>query len=305
MIRRYFSVAFGLARRLLDSCSRSPGLFLPPLLMPIFFFIAFAGGLSAVTEEPDFNYPGGYTAFEFGFVLMQAAAFGGVFTGFSIAADFQFGFGNRLMLATPNRTRADRRLRDRGARPRGDHPGRGHRDRAGRGHEHRRHAADLVAMYGLAAIVNVAGTLFSAGVALRFRSLQATPLMMVPTFLFLFLAPVYVPRDLLTGWVGAVSDYDPATHIMETGRELLAGQAADFLAALAIALGLVGADVGLRHPRPAQGRGRGIVAAADGPPAGGRAGRESDVPRDQGRGMSQRRTAGAQPPRRRAYGRPS
>ena len=29
-------------------------------------------------------------------------------------------------------------------------------------------------MYLLAAIVNVAGTLFSAGIALRFRSLQAT-----------------------------------------------------------------------------------------------------------------------------------
>jgi ABC-2 type transport system permease protein len=94
-------------------------------------------------------------------------------------------------------------------------------------------------MFGLAAIVNVAGTLFAAGVALRFRSLQATPLMMVPTFLLLFLAPVYVPRDLLGGWVHAVSGFDPVTHIMETGRELLAGQPADFLAALAIALGMV------------------------------------------------------------------
>ena len=63
--------------------------------------------------------------------------------------------------------------------------------------------------------------------------------MMVPVFLLLFLAPVYVPRELLAGWVGAVSDYDPLTHIMETGRELLAGQPADFLAALAIAVGLV------------------------------------------------------------------
>ncbi len=100
---------------------------------------------------------------------------------------------------------------------------------------------DLVAMYGLAFLVNIAGTLFSAGIALRFRSLQATPLMMVPTFLFLFLAPVYVPRELLAGWVGFVTDFDPATHIMESGRELLAGQPADFGAALAIAVGLAAA----------------------------------------------------------------
>ena len=162
-----------------------------------------------------------------------------MFTGFSIAADFQFGFGRRLLLATPHRSAlilgyGDRRLIRAaitltvvtaiGLPP---------------GWTSSAAASTCRRMYGLAAIVNVAGLLFAAGVALRFRSLQATPLMMVPVFLFLFLAPVYVPRDLLAGWVGAVSDYDPATHIMETGRELLAGQPADFLAALAIALGLV------------------------------------------------------------------
>jgi ABC-2 type transport system permease protein len=239
VIARYFSVAGGLARRLVDNFLSTPALFLPPLLMPLFFFVAFAGGLSAVTEAPGFDYPGGYTAFEFGFVLLQASAFGGVFAGFSIAADFQFGFGRRLLLATPNRSalilgygivalvRAAITLAVVTAVG------------IAAGMNVLGSGVDLVGMYGLAALVNVAGTLFSAGIALRFRSLQATPLMMVPTFLFLFLAPVYVPRDLLAGWVGAVSDYDPATHIMETGRELLAGQPADFLAALAIALGLV------------------------------------------------------------------
>jgi len=238
-MRRYVSVAGGLARRLLDLFISSPALFIPPLLMPIFFFTAFAGGLSAVDNTPGFDYPGGYTAFEFGFVLLQAAAFGGVFTGFSIAADFQFGFGRRLLLATPHRSALivgyGIVALVRAAITLGVVTAIG----LAAGMNVLGSGVDLVGMYGLAAIVNVAGTLFAAGVALRFRSLQATPLMMVPTFLFLFLAPVYVPRDLLAGWVGAVSDYDPATHIMETGRELLAGQPADFLAALAIALGLV------------------------------------------------------------------
>jgi ABC-2 type transport system permease protein len=237
-MRRYFSVAGGLARRLLDKFLTSPSLFLPPLLMPIFFFVAFAGGLSAISENPAFDYPAGYTAFEFGFVLMQASAFGGVFTGFSIASDFQLGFGRRLLLATPHRSalivgywivaivRATITLAIVTAIG------------LAAGMDILGGPLDLVAVYGLAVLVNIAGTLFSAGVALRFRSLQATPLMMVPTFLFLFLAPVYVPRNLLAGWVGAVSDYDPITHVMESGRELIAGQPADFLAALAIALGL-------------------------------------------------------------------
>ena len=241
MVRRYISVARGLSLRLLRKLFANPALFLPPMLMPIFFFVAFAGGLSAISEAPGFDYPGGYTAFVFGFVLLQTAAFSGVFTGFSIAADFQMGFGRRLMLATPNRSALiagygvvamTRALITFGvvtaiAVIAGMDIGGG--------------PAELAAMYGLAAIVNVAGVLFAAGVALRFRSLQATPLMQVPVFLFLFLAPVYVPRELLTGWVEAVSGFDPATHIMETGRELLAGQPADVLGALAIAAGLVAA----------------------------------------------------------------
>ena len=52
---------------------------------------------------PGFDFPSGYTAFQFVFVLLQASAFGGVFTGFGIAADFESGFARRLMLAAPNR----------------------------------------------------------------------------------------------------------------------------------------------------------------------------------------------------------
>ncbi len=52
-----------------------------------------------------------------------------------------------------------------------------------------------------------------AGIALRFRSIQAGPLMQTPTFLILFLAPVYVPLDLLTGWVEAAASVNPVTAV--------------------------------------------------------------------------------------------
>ena len=74
------------------------------MLFPLFFFIAFAGGLSQVQNVPGFDYDGDYTAFQFVFVLLQSAAFGGVFTGFGIARDFESGFGKRLLLAAPNRS---------------------------------------------------------------------------------------------------------------------------------------------------------------------------------------------------------
>ena len=53
---------------------------------------------------PGFDFPHGYTAFQFVFVLLQSAAFGGVFTGFAIARDFETGFGRRYMLAASHRS---------------------------------------------------------------------------------------------------------------------------------------------------------------------------------------------------------
>jgi ABC-2 type transport system permease protein len=238
---RYLSVAGGLAWRLLRTLVTNPLLFLPPLLMPIFFFTAFAGGLSAVGDVPGFDYGPGYTSFIFAFVLLQSAAFGGVFSGFSIAADFQFGFGRRLLLATPHRTAlivgygVVAMIRAAVTLTAVTLIG------LAVGMEIDGGGLDLFGMYALAAIVNVAGLLFAAGVALRFRSLQATPLMQVPVFLFLFLAPVYVPRDLLGGWVHAVAPFNPATHVMETIRDLIAGTGSEYLATLGIITALLAA----------------------------------------------------------------
>jgi len=101
---RIWPVAMGVAWRTLRNIIKTPSLLLPTTLFPLFFFTAFAGGLSQVQNVPGFDYPAGYTSFQFVFVLLQSAAFGGVFTGFGIARDFESGFGKRLLLASPNRS---------------------------------------------------------------------------------------------------------------------------------------------------------------------------------------------------------
>ena len=40
---------------------------------------------------------------------------------------------------------------------------------------------------------------------MRFRTIQAGPLMQMPVFLMLFFAPVYVPLDLLSGAMHTVA----------------------------------------------------------------------------------------------------
>jgi ABC transporter DrrB family efflux protein len=220
---RTLYVAQGVAWRVLHNVFTNPSLLLPSLIFPLFFFTAFAGGLSGIARVPGFDYPPGYTAFQFVFVLLQSAAFGGVFTGFGIARDFESGFGRRLLLAAPHRTgivlgyAAAALVRWAvtigvvtvvavlvGMNVAGS-------------------GIDLVGLYTLGLIINVAAVLWATGVALRLRTMQAGPVMQMPVFLLLFFAPVYVPLALLQGWIHDVARVNPITRVLESGRGFLAG----------------------------------------------------------------------------------
>jgi ABC-type multidrug transport system permease subunit len=70
------------------------------------------------------------------------------------------------------------------------------------------------------------------------RSIQGGPLMQFPVFLILFLAPVYVPLDLLSGWIHAVASINPITALLEAGRGLISCDPVLVGAAFAIGLAL-------------------------------------------------------------------
>ncbi len=236
---RLWPVAMGVAWRTMRNVLKTPSLLLPTTLFPLFFFTAFAGGLSQVQDVPGFDYPGDYTSFQFVFVLLQSAAFGGVFTGFGIARDFESGFGKRLLLASPNRSGIvlgyalaalarwviTATLLTAVALLVGMDVGGG--------------AVDVVGLYSIAVLLNAAALLWAAGMAFRFRSIQAAPLMQLPVFLLLFFAPVYVPLDLLTGWIETVATFNPITYMMEAGRSLLTGDPTEVALAFTLGLGLI------------------------------------------------------------------
>ena len=216
---RYRRIVLGVAWRNLHNMFTNPALILPSLVFPLFFFIAFAGGLSAVSKTPNFDFPSGYTAFQFVFVLLQSSAFGGVFTGFSMAADFEHGFGRRLLLAAPKRSAILTVYLIVGM----------HVDGA---------VLDLVGLVGLALLVNATAALWAFGIALRFRSIQAGPFMQIPVFLILFTAPVYVPLALLTGWIKSVATVNPMTALFEAGRGFISGAPTEVLLAFGAVVGL-------------------------------------------------------------------
>ncbi len=254
---RFAGVARAVAWRQIHNFLTNPLFLLPSLVFPLFFFTAFAGGLSNVGNVPGFDFPSGYTAFQFVFVLLQAAAFGGVFTGFSIASDFERGFARRLMLAAPDRrailvgyalSALCRALivgamlwtvaLVTGMQVGGD-------------------GVDVAGLVLLALLVNVAALLFAAGVAMRLRTLQAGPAMQMPVFIVLFLAPVYVPLDLLAGWVSAAAAVNPVTVLIEGGRDLIAGTGppVSLLYGVALVLVLLFAVWGVRGLRRAEAAG--------------------------------------------------
>jgi ABC-2 type transport system permease protein len=230
----FAAAARAVAWRNIHNWLTNPAMIVPSLLFPLFFFAAFAGGLSRVDSVPGFDFGGGYTTFIYGFVLLQAATFGGIFTGFSVARDFESGFARRLMLGATNR----------GGIVAGYWLASLMRAAATiavitavafvAGLEVHGNGIDVVGLYTLAFTMNAFAVLFGTGVAMRLRTMQAGPAIQVPAFLLLFLAPVWVPYDLLTGWVQAAASVNPVTLVLESGRGFLAGDPTKVLPSFAV-----------------------------------------------------------------------
>jgi ABC-2 type transport system permease protein len=233
----FFQVALAVAGRQVYKYFTNPA-FLAPALFPLFFFIAFAGGLTRVGDVPGFDYAPGYIAFQYVWALLQAVSMGGAFTGFSIAGDFENGFAKRLMLAASNRygiilgysiaslvratmtgTLVTVIALITGMPISG--------------------GFDFSGLVALAVLANIAATLFGAGVAMLLRTQQAGPVIRTPIFIVLFLAPVFVPLNLLSGWIEAAARLNPFTHILEAARGFLAGDPTNVTFAFTISAALI------------------------------------------------------------------
>jgi ABC-2 type transport system permease protein len=212
------SVAIAVGWRATRNYLRNPAVLLPSLVFPLLFLAAFAGGTSRMSTVPGFGFPQGYTAFEFVYVLLQAVAYGGVFTGIAVALDFESGAARRLILAAGTRVGIVLGYVIfgivRGAAPAalltvvailvGMRVGGG--------------GLDLLGLAILALLVNVGAAMWAMGFAMRTRTADTGTVLQIALFMVLFLAPIYVPLKLMTGIVHSVATVNPATVFLETGR---------------------------------------------------------------------------------------
>lgn len=223
----YFSRARAIAWRNILRTVKTPALLVPPIVAPAVFFAAFAGGMSGIARTPGFDFPSGYTAYQFVFVLVQAAAFNGIFTGFGLALDFESGFAERLLLATPRRSALILGYTMSAAVRAAFAMGVLFLLAWAVGTNMDGSPLELLGLFAIGLVIAVALVLWSCGVAMRFRSIQAAPLIQVPFFLALFMTPVFAPLELLSGWIKDVATYNPVTYFLQAGRGFISGNPTD------------------------------------------------------------------------------
>jgi ABC-2 type transport system permease protein len=232
------SVVRGVAALNLRSLVKGPARMLPPLLVPLFFFVAFKGALSGVGEAQGFGYYD-FTAFEFVLILYMAAMFVGAFTSFDIVNAYEGGLGRRLMAGAPHRmaiiygfliVNVGRCLLGMalvwgvvliwGMEVRGD-------------------VLDIAAILAIALLLNIATFLYGAGLALRIQSAGAGTLVLIPLIIVLFLTPIFTPREELSGVTEKAASVNPLTAALEAGRGFMADDPTSVGLAFGVCFGLV------------------------------------------------------------------
>jgi ABC-2 type transport system permease protein len=233
-------VAVGLssARRQVLRTAKTPYLLLPVIAFPLLIFGAFVGGASAVSNTPGFGYYN-YTAFVFVYVLLLGSAMSGSQTGLAAAQDFESGFARRMMLSTPRRLGLLIGYAISGLVQQTAIAAIIFVIALAVGMPIDGNGLEVVGLFVLAALFNLAATLWASGLAFRARSTQAGALMTLPIVLPMFFSPSLVPRGLLTDWLHTVADWNPVTPLLEAGRGFLAGHPVSVAIAFGIAGGLV------------------------------------------------------------------
>lgn len=212
---RTASVSRILAWRALILVRRMPAVFIPSLVMPLFILVATSGAFHGISAMPIGT--GSYLAFTLPFATIMGAGFAGINAGMTLARDIEGGFVDRLisspaprlsLVAGPFTAAAVRSLFTTtvvfaaGWIGQLALPG----------------VAGTIGVYLMAACFAMATACWSMGVALRARTVQAAPMMQLVVFILVFTSVAYAPRDLQTGWLRTVSDWNPVTRILEFSR---------------------------------------------------------------------------------------
>jgi ABC-2 type transport system permease protein len=239
-VRREAGVVLALGRRALSVQFRRAQLLMPTFVLPLMLLAVIASGTSAAQGLQDFPDVASYLAFIVPGTVLQGALLAGLTSGAALAADVEFGFFDRLVVAPVRRTSLviGRQAGTLGlsvlqtgfflavafafgARYPGGVPA-------------------VLATVALVAITAVGIGGLASAIALRTGSLSLMQSIFPFVFVLLFTAPAFFPRDLLSPALRDVAQFNPLTYVVEAIRGMLGDDhgLGDPLAGLAAAVGL-------------------------------------------------------------------
>ena len=204
------------ASRALRLIPRDPEAILPPLIIGSFFYIINIGALQDFTE----TVPGiDYKAFQLPVAIIIGVT--GISRGITVVTDIQTGYFDRLAI-TPIRRLAlllGFMVADFALVITMTIPvlligfGLGVRFETG-----------LLGLLVFILIIGSWGLVFTGfpyAIALKTGNAAAVNSSFLLFFPFVFLTTVFVPRDLMTGWLSTVAGYNPVTYLLEALRSLV------------------------------------------------------------------------------------
>ena len=212
------AVTWGIAERSVKLIPRVPSTFIPSLVMPVFFTVAFSGPFASLVNIPGF--PTDHILdWVVPFTTLQGCAFAGITTGMGVARDLENGFYDRMLMSP-----APRRALLAGAFL-------ATILRAGialvlmllvggiAGADFREGIVGIgiLALGGLG--LALAAGAWAIGLALRFKTQQIAPLMQMGVFISTFLSTAQMPVELLTGWLDNVARVNPVTYVLALARQ--------------------------------------------------------------------------------------
>ena len=212
----FLSDTSSVAERALRSIPRDPEVTIPALVIPVFMYIMTVGALNDVAEDiPGLNYK----AFQIPVAVLFAVT--GISRAMVVVTDIQTGYFDRLVISPVNRLAlllglliADFALVIALTVP----------------------VVIMAFIVGVGFVTGVPGILafmfmsglwglifagFPYAIALKTGNPAAVNISFLLFFPFLFMTTLFVPREAMTGWLGAAADFNPVTHLLAALRSLI------------------------------------------------------------------------------------
>lgn len=200
---------------------RVPGAAVPGLLAPTIFFLGLNGVFGSLTELTGFT-TGSYPSFLVPVSLLQGAGFTGAATGVNLARDIEGGLVDRLLVSPAPRWVLLAGLVI-SASLRAFVPATFVLGVAFLVGAHWPGLDGLLIAYGMVAVTAAVAACYASGLALRYKSQSAAPLMQAGMLALILATTAYAPLELMQGWLREIAEHNPMTLVVDAARQGFVG----------------------------------------------------------------------------------